>query len=75
MTPIQALFLTCQPVIDIAARCISDGEDYPPEIPGHVTKLLEVKIVSTSPWNLGRHRLVWSHSPHEIKACAITSLL
>ncbi|TKY50242.1 hypothetical protein E2542_SST27699 [Spatholobus suberectus] len=45
MTPIQALFLTCHPVIHIKAKCISEAEDYPPEIPGHITKLLEVQII------------------------------
>ncbi|XLR05160.1 hypothetical protein S83_071358 [Arachis hypogaea] len=44
LSPIQVLFLTCHPVIDISARCISNGEDYPHEIPRHVTKLLEVNI-------------------------------
>ncbi|KAK7266425.1 hypothetical protein RIF29_19069 [Crotalaria pallida] len=49
MTPIRALFLTCQPVIYITASCTSDGENYPPEIPRHVTKLLEVHITK---WEL-----------------------
>lgn len=46
MTPIQALFLKCHPVIHITAKCISETDDYPPEIPGHITKFLEVHIVS-----------------------------
>ncbi|KAK7316336.1 hypothetical protein VNO77_35296 [Canavalia gladiata] len=44
MTPIQALFLRCEPVIHITARCKSEADDYPPEIPGHITKFLEVHI-------------------------------
>ncbi|KAG4914614.1 hypothetical protein D0Y65_050251 [Glycine soja] len=44
MTPIQALFLKCHPVIHITAKCISETDDYPPEIPGHITKFLEVHI-------------------------------
>ncbi|KAJ1398725.1 hypothetical protein SESBI_30819 [Sesbania bispinosa] len=43
MTPVQVLFLKCQPVIHITARCISESGDYPPEIPGHITKLLETR--------------------------------
>ncbi|XP_061337248.1 uncharacterized protein LOC133284266 [Gastrolobium bilobum] len=49
MTPIKALFLTCQPIIYITARCLSEGEDYPPEIPGHIIKLIEVQ---TTRWEL-----------------------
>ncbi|XP_061349738.1 uncharacterized protein LOC133294975 [Gastrolobium bilobum] len=44
MTPIKALFLTCQPIIYITARRISEGKDYPSEIPGHIIKLIEVHI-------------------------------
>jgi len=46
MTPIQVLFLTCQPVAHITAKCISEADDYPPEIPGHITKFFEIQIVS-----------------------------
>ncbi|KRH18461.2 hypothetical protein GLYMA_13G061800v4 [Glycine max] len=45
MTPIQVLFLTCQPVAHITAKCISEADDYPPEIPGHITKFFEIQIV------------------------------
>ncbi|XP_027358835.1 uncharacterized protein LOC113867628 [Abrus precatorius] len=44
MTPIEALFLKCEPVIHITAKSISEVDDYPPEIPGHITKFLEVQI-------------------------------
>ncbi|KAH1100073.1 hypothetical protein GLYMA_13G061800v4 [Glycine max] len=44
MTPIQVLFLTCQPVAHITAKCISEADDYPPEIPGHITKFFEIQI-------------------------------
>ncbi|KAG4911658.1 hypothetical protein JHK82_052261 [Glycine max] len=44
MTPIQALFLKCHPVIHITAKCISETDDYPPEIPGHITKFLETRV-------------------------------
>lgn len=48
MIPMQFLYLTCQPVVHITARCISESQDYPPEIPDHITKLLEFHIVSSS---------------------------
>ncbi|XP_020207190.1 uncharacterized protein LOC109792209 [Cajanus cajan] len=44
MSGIQALFLTFQPVIHIKAKCISEADEYPPEIPGHITKLLAFHI-------------------------------
>ncbi|TKY50243.1 hypothetical protein E2542_SST27700 [Spatholobus suberectus] len=44
MTPIQALFLRFHPVIYITAKCISEADDYPPEIPSHITKLLDFQI-------------------------------
>lgn len=48
MNPMQVLFVRCQPIIHITARCISKAQDYPHETPRHITKLLEVQIVSTS---------------------------
>ncbi|CAJ1947005.1 unnamed protein product [Sphenostylis stenocarpa] len=44
MRAIETLFLKCDPVIHIKAKCISEAHDYPPEIPHHVTKFLEVQI-------------------------------
>ncbi|KAK7381294.1 hypothetical protein VNO78_33870 [Psophocarpus tetragonolobus] len=44
MTPIQALFLKCEPVIHITVKCISEANDYPHEIPSHITKFLHVHI-------------------------------
>ncbi|KAF1877428.1 hypothetical protein Lal_00040143 [Lupinus albus] len=44
MTPVEALFLTCQPVIYLAATCISDAQNYPPEVSKNVTNLFEVQI-------------------------------
>jgi len=46
MTPMEALFLKCHPVIHITAKCKSEAHEYPPEIPHHITKFLEVQIVS-----------------------------
>ncbi|MED6144974.1 hypothetical protein PIB30_020444 [Stylosanthes scabra] len=44
LSPIRVLFLTFHPILDISARCISNAEDYPPQIPAHVTKLLDIDI-------------------------------
>ncbi|CAL0299042.1 unnamed protein product [Lupinus luteus] len=44
MTPVEALFLTCQPVLHLSARCISDAENYPPEVSRNVTKVFEVQV-------------------------------
>ncbi|KAJ9562140.1 hypothetical protein OSB04_007300 [Centaurea solstitialis] len=45
MLPIQFLFLTCNPVIDIRLRCKSNGHEYPEGVPSHVTKVLDLDIV------------------------------
>ncbi|XP_010029373.2 uncharacterized protein LOC104419414 [Eucalyptus grandis] len=44
MLPIQFLFLTVRPVIDMRLRCKSRGRDYPPQIPQDVSKVLELDI-------------------------------
>ncbi|KAK7365067.1 hypothetical protein VNO80_13848 [Phaseolus coccineus] len=41
MTPVEALFLKCHPVIHITAKCKSEVHEYPPQIPHHITKYLE----------------------------------
>lgn len=46
MLPIQFLFLTVWPVIDMRLRCKSRGKDYPPGVPHNITKVLELNIVS-----------------------------
>ncbi|XP_022631944.1 uncharacterized protein LOC111240685 [Vigna radiata var. radiata] len=46
MTPMEVLFLKCHPVIHIIAKCKSEVHEYPPQVPHHVTKFLEVQIVS-----------------------------
>ncbi|GFY87019.1 hypothetical protein Acr_05g0006580 [Actinidia rufa] len=45
MLPIQFLFLTVWPVIDMKLKCKSQGLDYPPQIPQHITKLVELDII------------------------------
>ncbi|GAV77582.1 DUF1997 domain-containing protein [Cephalotus follicularis] len=44
MLPIQFLFLTVWPVVDVRLRCKENGKDYPPEIPHDITKFLELDI-------------------------------
>lgn len=47
MLPIQFLFLTVWPVIDMRLRCKTGGKDYPPGVPTHTKKVLELGIVSS----------------------------
>lgn len=47
MPPIQCLFLNVEPIADVRLRFKSNGEDYPPHIPNHITKVLEFHFVST----------------------------
>ncbi|KAK9271538.1 hypothetical protein L1049_001898 [Liquidambar formosana] len=44
MLPIQFLFLTVWPVVDMRLRCKSEGKDYPPNVPRNITKVLELVI-------------------------------
>lgn len=44
----QALFLTVHPVVYLKVRIKSNGKDYPPHIPLHITKLFEAHAVSAS---------------------------
>lgn len=46
MLPLQILFLTAWPVIDMRVRCKSQGIGYPPGIPQDITKVVELDIVS-----------------------------
>lgn len=46
MPTIQCLFLSVKPVADVRLTFKSKGEDYPPHIPHHVTKVLELHFVS-----------------------------
>ncbi|KDP27180.1 hypothetical protein JCGZ_19879 [Jatropha curcas] len=45
MLPINFLFLTVLPEVDMRLRCKSGGKDYPPEIPKHISKVLELDII------------------------------
>eukprot|EP00257_Ricinus_communis_P027613 XP_025015027.1 uncharacterized protein LOC8283427 [Ricinus communis] len=44
MLPINFLFLTVWPVVDMRLKCKSGGKDYPPEVPRNITKVLELEI-------------------------------
>lgn len=48
MLPIDFLFLTVKPVVDMRLRCKQGGTNYPPEVPLDVRKILELSIVSSS---------------------------
>ncbi|KAG4383326.1 hypothetical protein AAZX31_13G046500 [Glycine max] len=45
MPPIQCLFLSVNPTADVRLTFRSNGEDYPPEIPHHVPKVLELHFI------------------------------
>lgn len=45
MLPIQFLFLTCNPVIDMRLRCKTNGYEYPTGVPPQVTKVLDLDII------------------------------
>ncbi|KAK2419962.1 hypothetical protein P8452_50282 [Trifolium repens] len=49
MPPIQCLFLRIQPTADIRLRFKSNGEDYPPNIPHHISQILELQLIK---WEL-----------------------
>ncbi|WCJ25705.1 hypothetical protein M5689_007570 [Euphorbia peplus] len=44
MLPINFLFLTVWPVVDMRLTTKTAGQDYPPQIPQHITKLLQLQI-------------------------------
>lgn len=46
MSPVQFLFLTVLPVVDMRLRYKSEGRDYPDGVPSDITKVLELDIVS-----------------------------
>ncbi|KAL2335483.1 hypothetical protein Fmac_016696 [Flemingia macrophylla] len=45
MRPIQCLFLNVKPTADVRLTFKSNGEDYPPHIPHHITKVLELHFI------------------------------
>ncbi|KAG4914624.1 hypothetical protein AAZX31_19G023900 [Glycine max] len=45
MPPMQCLFLSVNPTADVKLTFKSNGEDYPPEIPHHVPKVLELHFI------------------------------
>ncbi|KAK7316331.1 hypothetical protein VNO77_35285 [Canavalia gladiata] len=49
MPPIQCLFLKVKPTADVRLTFKSNGEDYPPHIPHHINKVLELHFIK---WEL-----------------------
>ncbi|EOA17217.1 hypothetical protein CARUB_v10005491mg, partial [Capsella rubella] len=45
MLPINFLFLTVWPVVDMRLRCKSNGQDYPPDVPLDITKVVELNMM------------------------------
>ncbi|KAJ6734757.1 hypothetical protein OIU79_001928 [Salix purpurea] len=45
MLPINFLFLTVWPVVEMRLRCKSEGRDYPPGVPEEITKVLELDVI------------------------------
>lgn len=62
MLPINFLFLTVLPVVDMRLRSKSGGRDYPPEVPINITKVLELNIVRLSPRKINMLVTVWNLS-------------
>lgn len=46
MIPIQLLFLTASPVVDMRLTLKASGIGYPPEVPPDISKVLDLEIVS-----------------------------
>ncbi|KAL9281732.1 hypothetical protein AtEden1_Chr5g0123261 [Arabidopsis thaliana] len=49
MLPIKFFFLTACPVVVMRIRCKSNGQDYPSDVPLHITKVLELNMTK---WEL-----------------------
>jgi hypothetical protein len=57
MPPLQFLFLTVWPIMDMQLTCKSKGKDYPPAVPSEITKVLELETVSYNKNQLRASRL------------------
>lgn len=51
MLPINFLFLTVWPVVDMRLSCKSNGQDYPADVPLDITKVVELNMVITKKTN------------------------
>ncbi|CAL9224243.1 unnamed protein product [Arabidopsis halleri] len=49
MLPIKFFFITAWPVVVMRIRCKSNGQDYPSDVPLHITKVLELNMTK---WEL-----------------------
>lgn len=45
MLPLDFFFLSVRPLIDIRLECKSEGKNYPPGVPLHVSRMLELEVV------------------------------
>ncbi|XP_018511570.1 uncharacterized protein LOC103849504 isoform X3 [Brassica rapa] len=54
MSPINFLFLTARPVVDMRIRCKSNGQDYPPDVPLDITRVLELNMMKWELQGLGQ---------------------
>ncbi|KAL9323474.1 hypothetical protein ACSQ67_008331 [Phaseolus vulgaris] len=63
MPPIQCLFVSVKPTADLRLTFKSKGEDYPPHIPNHVTKVLELHFTK---WELQGLSALYK-DPNQIK--------
>lgn len=52
MLPLDFFFLSVRPLIDIRLECKSEGKNYPPGVPLHVSRMLELEVVCPSCWLL-----------------------
>jgi len=62
MSPVEALFLKCHPVIYITAKCKSEVHEYPPHIPHQITKYLEFQVVSITNQYIHAIKLWWENN-------------
>ncbi|KAJ8624293.1 hypothetical protein MRB53_032823 [Persea americana] len=44
MLPLDFFFLSVRPLIDIRLECKSEGKNYPPGVPLHVSRMLELEV-------------------------------
>lgn len=47
MLPIEFLFASVNPIVVLRLRCRSHDEGHPLEVPPHITRALELRVVSS----------------------------
>ncbi|WJX70546.1 hypothetical protein P8452_54640 [Trifolium repens] len=63
ISPIQCLFLRIQPTADVRLRFKSNGEDYPPNIPHHISQILELQLMK---WELQGLNTFYNDDPFHL---------